>query len=183
MPLVKQQVNSAFPASSSGRYYIGQGLAPVSQSPTQNTILYVACFVKKDVNNPILAVDQSGAVATTTQVGIYDGSNGIVNAPLLFSTTLTTSASAAIYTANTTVFLKRGFYILAGVATSATPTTFRAMSISGASFEAFGRETSITTLDANHQYTETGQSSLPSSIGTITRTSVAGPGVYVFIRY
>ncbi len=183
MPLVKQQVNSAFPASSSERYYIGYGLAATSQSPTQNTILYVPCFVKKDANNPILAVEQTGALATTTQVGIYDGLNGIVGAQLLFSTTLTTSAAAGIYTANTTVFLRRGFYLLAGVATSASPTTFRSLSISGKSFEDLGRETSITTIDANGQYTETGQSSLPSSIGTITRTSANGPGVYVFIRY
>lgn len=183
MPLSRAQSTSEFPASTTERFYTGYGLAPLTIAPVQNTILYSGIYIKKDVINPTLAVSQLGSAPNTVLVGIYDGANGLVNAPLLTSSTITTGVSAAIYTTTLSIFLKRGFYILAGVVTTVSPTQFQGMSISGRSFEVFGRETSIASLDANHYITQTGQTSLPSTIGTITRTSSVNNGAYVFIRY
>jgi len=183
MPLSRAQSTSEFPASTTERFYIGYGLVPQTILPTQNTILYHGIYIKKDVTNPTLAVSQVGSSANTILAGIYDGANGLVDAPLLVSSTITTDVAAAIYTTSLSISLRRGFYILAGVVTSAVPTQFQGMSITGRSFEVFGRETSITSLDTNYYITQTGQTSLPSTIGTITRTNSLNNGAYVFIRY
>lgn len=178
-----QQID--FPSSQTEKVYYPIGITglSVAADPTNNTILYLPYYIKKNISNPKLLIQQTGTSACTVKVGIYSGLNGIYGASLLVNDEITTTSTAQIYEKQVTINLSAGFYILAGVRTSGSASSFRASSNTGIFRSCFGDLDSITSIDNNNYYTETGQTSLPSSIGTITRTSTAGAGIHVFIKY
>jgi len=176
---------SLFPANTSTKVYYPYGLTGLGTAgdPTNQTIMYLPYYIKKQATNPTLLIQQTGSVACTVKIGIYDGSIGLYGASLIVADEITTTTTAQIYEKQVTCDLARGWYILAGVRTSGSSSAFRVATNTGLFREAFGDLDTIASIDNNNYYTETGQSSLPSTIGTITRTATSGAGIHVFIKY
>ena len=184
MPLYQPKESSFFPAASSEKVYYPLGVSVVAgaQIPVQNKILYMPYYIKKNVVNPTLLIQQTGNLGNTIKVGIYDGRNGLYGASLLVGDEIITTATPQIYTKQVTINLNRGYYILAGLMTTANASAFRISTV-GSAREAWGDDGSITSIDGNNLYNEVG-SSLPSTIGTIVRESAtASCGANVYIKY
>lgn len=177
-----------FPPATSTRIYTTFPAAALATAvPISRTIAYYPYFIKKDVVDPELLVEVTAAGALTQNVivGIYDGANGLPSANKLYDGTISVPiGSTGIFSITTNISLKRGFYILAGLNTNTSAlATFRTFSVSGSVTSNFGRDSSDTAIDGNYYYTQTSQTSLPSNIGTITRSATAGQGISVFIKY
>ena len=184
MPLYQPKEPSFFPAVSSEKVYYPLGVTGlgVASIPQQNKILYMPYYIKKSVSNPTLLIQQTGTLGNTIKVGIYDGRNGLYGANLLIGDEITTTITAQIYTKQVTINLGRGYYILAGLMTTANASAYRLATV-GSAREAWGDDSSITAIDGSNFYNEVG-SSLPSTIGTIVRESTTtNCGISVFIKY
>ena len=184
MPLYQPKEPSFFPAALSEKVYYPLGVTALNLAavPQQNKILYMPYYVKKNVVNPTLLIQQTGSLGNTFKIGIYDGINGLYGASLLVGDEIITTATPQIYSKQVTINLKRGYYILAGLMTTANASAMR-LATANSSREAWGDIDSITSIDNNNLYNEAG-SSLPSTIGTIARESaIANSGVNVFIKY
>ena len=184
MPLFQSPDSAFFPASSTEKVYYPLGVTSLfgASVPQQNKILYMPYYVKKNVVNPTLLIQQTGSLGNTFKVGIYDGTNGIYGARLLIGDEITTTVTPQIYSKQVTINLNRGYYILAGLMTTANASSTRIVTAFSVR-EAWGDIDSIASIDNNNFYNEAG-SSLPSAIGTIVRESAtASCGVNVFIKY
>jgi len=184
MPLFQSSDLAFFPASLTEKVYYPLGVSALNQAavPQQNKILYMPYYVKKNVVNPTLLIQQTGSLGNTFKIGIYDGTNGLYGASLLVGDEIITTATPQIYSKQVTINLKRGYYILAGLMTTANSSAIR-LATANSAREAWGDVDSITSIDNNHYYNEAG-SSLPSTIGTIARESVTtNCGANVFIKY
>ena len=184
MPLYQPKEPSFFPAALTEKVYYPLGVTALSGAsvPTQNKILYMPYYIKKSVSNPTLLIQQTGVLGNTIKVGIYDGRNGLYGANLLVGDEITTTITSQIYTKQVTINLSRGYYILAGLMTTANSSAYRIATVASAR-EAWGDIDSITSIDNNNFYNEAG-SSLPNTIGTIVRESATTScGVNVFIKY
>jgi hypothetical protein len=194
MPIFRSIDSTGFPAGTAEKYYTPMNANAFSTNaiPTTNVICFLAYYIKKNIQNPTLCIekvsDASGVSADTIKVGIYDGSSGLYGANLLSSGQITptvggSGAALGIFTTQLTINLKRGFYIIAGVKTAGASSSFKIANTLGQARESFGIDTTITSFNNNNFYTQTGQSSLPQTIGTITASSTAGEGVSVFLKY
>jgi len=184
MPLFQSPNLAFFPASLTEKVYYPLGVSALNlaATPQQNKILYMPYYVKKNVVNPTLLIQQTGSLGNTFKIGIYDGTNGLYGASLLVGDEIITTVTPQIYSKQVTINLKRGYYILAGLMTTANASGMR-IATANSSREAWGDIDSITSIDNNNYYNEAG-SSLPSTIGTIVRESAtASCGVNVFIKY
>jgi hypothetical protein len=184
MPLYQPKEPSFFPPPSSEKIHYPLGVTNfvTASVPQQNKILYMPYYIKKSVSNPTLLIQQTGTGGNTIKVGIYDGRNGLYGSNLLVGDEIITTATPQIYTKQVTINLNRGYYILAGLMTTANSSGYRIATAASAR-EAFGDDSTITTIDNNNFYNEAG-SSLPSTIGTIAREGITtNCGVNVFIKY
>lgn len=179
-------IPNAFPApSGSERYFFPSkgGLAVGSTAPTRNTISYFPFFIKKTTASLRLCVEQvANSAINTCEVGIYSALDGLPSASRIESGTITTTNSLGIFTYTVTTNISVGWYIIAGILTSVSTTTFRTFTSNFLISEDFGRDVGDTTIDTNYFYTQTGLTSLPTNIGTITRSST-NVGLNVFVRY
>jgi hypothetical protein len=181
MPLIKAPILPEFPAvNNEERYYLPRASAIITPTPTRYTIAYLPYFIRKNTSNLILCVEQTGAGTQSIDVGIYNGQNGISSAPLIYSGTITCTG-IGIFTISSNLAFNVGYYIVAGMATSATPIIMRGFTIAAVLNE-FGRATTETTISTNYNFTQTGLTTLPNNIGTITPSSL-NTGANVFLRY
>ena len=181
MPLIKAPISPEFPAvNNEERYYLPRSVAIITPTPTRYTIAYIPYFIKKNTQNLILCVEQTAAGTQSIDVGVYNGSNGISSAPRIYSGTINCTG-IGIFTISTNLAFNAGYYIIAGMATSATPIVMRGFTIQAVLNE-FGRPNTETTISTNYNHTQTGLTALPSSIGTITLSSL-NTGANVFLRY
>ena len=181
MPLFKAPISPQFPsASNEERYYFPKVTTIGTGTATRYTIGYLPYFIGKRTSNLTLCVEQINAGTQSIDVGIYNGSNGIPSAPRIYSGTINCTG-VGIFTISSVLTFDIGYYIVAGIATSAVPITTRTFTIVGVVNE-FGRSSTDASLSANYNYTETGLTALPSSIGTIVQSST-NVGQNVFLRY
>lgn len=194
MPIFRSIDPVGFPCGTTEKYYFPMSCNSFASSafPTTNVVNFLPYYIKKNIQNPTLCIekisDASSTSADTMKVGIYDGSSGLYGANLLSSgqiipTVGGSGAALGIFTTQLTINLKRGFYIIAGVRTAGGIASYRIASSSGPMRENFGVDTTVTSFPNNNYYTQTGQSSLPQTIGTITLSGTAGEGPSVFLKY
>lgn len=194
MPIFRSIDPVGFPAGTTEKYYMPMNANAFTASaiPTTNVICFLAYYIKKNIQNPTFCIekvsDPSSLSADTIKVGIYDGSNGLYGANLLSSGQITptvggSGAALGIFTTQLTIDLKRGFYIVAGVRTTGAAASYRIANSPGQAREIFGVDTTVTSFNNDNFYTQTGQSSLPQTIGTITLSATAGQGPSVFLKY
>ena len=181
MPLSQARNKISFPAATEDRFYITQTPTITTNTPTRYTINYIPYVIKKDTSNLSLCFEQTVSGSQAVIVGIYDGSSGIASAPLLFSATINTNGSG-IYTSTSSLFFKSGYYIVAGMATSATPLAGRSFTTNAHPAESFGRPSTEIVINSLSYYTQTGLTDLPSNIGTITY-ALTNTGANVFLKY
>ena len=181
MPLTRARERISFPASASTRFYLPLAIAATTNTATRYTITYIDYIIKKDTSSLSLCYEQTAVGSQTIIAGIYDGSNGLESAPLLFSGTISTSG-AGIFTTSSSLFFRSGYYIVAGIATSVTPIVGRAFSTNYFSSANFGRPSSDASISTNGFYTQTGLTDLPSTIGTITMNA-ANVSPNIFLKY
>lgn len=177
----QQNPSPAFPPATAERYYLPPALAYGTITPTRYYITYIPFFVKKNTSNLILCIEQTASGSQSIEAGIYDGSNGLPSASRLFSGTISTTGTG-IFTLSSNLFFKAGYYITAGMVTSATPLQCRSMTLNAFTGADFGRSTSETAISTNYFFNQIDQTSLPSQIGTITM-SAANAGANIFLRY
>ena len=195
MPLYQTQEPSFFPAPSSVNYHFPYGFTStiVTAAPATATISYVPYYVKKTVVNPTICIEKTadsiGTSADVVKVGIYSGDNGLYGAPLLISDEIQptvggSGAGLGIFSKQLNIVLKRGYYIVAGLKTQGLSgaTSYRYSSYGGFTREAFGLADTATSFNSDIYYTQTGQTNLPSTVGTITR-SATFTGVNCFLKY
>jgi hypothetical protein len=181
MPLIKAPISPEFPAvNNEERYYLPRASAIITPTPTRYTIAYLPYFIRKNTQNLILCVEQTGSGTQSIDVGVYNGSNGISSAPRIYSGTINCTG-IGIFTISTNLAFNTGYYIVAGMATSATPLIMRGFTIT-AVLNDFSRPNTEATISTNYNFTQTGLTSLPSNIGTITQSSL-NTGANVFLRY
>jgi hypothetical protein len=179
MPLTIARNQIAFPAGASNRFYLPQLIAFTTNTATRYTITYIPYVIKKATSSLQLCYEQTAIGSQTIIAGIYDGSNGLASAPLIFSGTINTSG-IGIFTTLSSLFFKSGYYIVAGIATSATPIAGKAFSTNAFPSESFGRPSSDTSISISTFYTQTGLTDLPSTIGTITmNASNVSPNIFL----
>lgn len=188
--IITPNLADQFPASSGVRRYYPNGALSFNTAASQSGIItYHPFLIKKDISNPILAVEISTfTVNTPIRVGIYSGANfGFQGARLFWSGSVANSASSAgIYRTTANTFLPKGPYIVASCNTgTASPASiFRIVAVN--EFKSyFGEATGTTifnfgsTLSTSLIY-ETG-SDLKEFIGSGTYSSPAsilfGPAV------
>jgi len=185
MPLYTASQQVAFPAATSERYYLPSkgGLATALSTPTRYTIAYLPFFIKKNTSSLKICIEQGSAgTINTCDVGIYSATNGLPSAAKIESGTITTTSSVGIFSYTVSLPIQQGWYICAGMVQTLSATTFRVFTTNNLISDDFGRDTSDTAIDTNYFYTQTGLTSLPSNIGTITR-SATNTGLNVFLRY
>ena len=170
-----------FPAATSERFYLPKALAYATIVPTRYHIAYIPYFVKKATSNLQLCVEQTVANNQTIEVGIYDASQGLPSASRLYSGTISTTG-AAIYSHSSNFSVSAGYYIVAGMATSATPLQCRTITLNALTGDDFGRNTADASISTSYFFTQTDQTSLPSQVGTVVM-SATNSGVNVFLRY
>lgn len=195
MPIFRSIDPVGFPCGTTEKYYFPMScnaFSSVGTIPTTNVVNFLPYYIKKNIQNPTFCIekvsDPSSLSADTIKVGIYDGSSGLYGANLLSSGQITptvggSGAALGIFTTQLTINLRRGFYIVAGVRTAGAASYFRVANSSGPMRENFGVDTTVTSFVNNNYYTQTGQSSLPQTIGTITLSATAGEGPSVFLKY
>lgn len=88
----------------------------VTASYLANRIGYFPIYIDRKINNPIFCMNiiTAGAgVSGGLPIGIYNGENGIDNAPLLWSGIINYGSATGIYKTSPNIMLNQGFYILA----------------------------------------------------------------------
>ena len=181
MPLTIARNKITFPASTGTRFYFPLFVAAATNTPTRHTIGYIDFVIKKDTSSLSLCYEQTAAGSQTIIAGIYDGSNGLESAPLIFSGTIS-ATGIGIFTTASSLFFRSGYYIVAGIATSVTPLAGRSFSTNLFPTQSFGRASTDASISTNGFYTQTGLTDLPSTIGTITMNfSNVSPNI--FLRY
>lgn len=91
----------------------------VNATQISNRIGYFPIYIDKKINNPIFSINITASVISSPGVsgglpiGIYNGQNGIDNAPLLWSGLVNYGTGIGVYKTSPNIMLNEGFYILA----------------------------------------------------------------------
>lgn len=144
-----------FPPSSGIRRYYPEGVGTIgSVLPSSGWVQYFPFLIKKDITNYNLCIEALSTTATNIRLGIYSAASGIVNAPLIWTGTLNTSA-IQIYRTTPSIPLTKGAYIFASCNTGlAVPASYRSMTVN-TTRSSFGEPTGNTTFSngvANPHY-------------------------------
>lgn len=84
-----------------------------------NRIGYFPIYIDNKINNPIFCMNITSAffgspgTSGGLPIGIYNGQNGIDNAPLLWSGLINYGTGIGVYKTSPNIMLNEGFYILA----------------------------------------------------------------------
>ena len=79
-----------------------------------NRIGYFPIYINKKIYNPNFCMEiTSAGNPGGIPIGIYNGSNGLNNAPLIWSGSLEYSSTTQVYKRSANISLEEGFYVLA----------------------------------------------------------------------
>lgn len=80
-----------------------------------NRIGYFPIYINKKIYNPnfCMEITSAGFGAGGVPIGIYNGSNGLNNAPLIWSGSLEYQFPTGVYKRSVNISLEEGFYVLA----------------------------------------------------------------------
>lgn len=140
----------------------------ITTSYIANRIGYFPIYINKKIFNPnfCMEVTTANIGAGGVPVGIYNGSNGLNNAPLIWSGSLEYGIPTGVYKKSANISLEEGFYVLASCS-NATGVAYNIVRAPGIKFtkSLFGDSTNsaITSFTTTSAFEVTGIN-LPVSI-------------------
>ena len=124
-------------------------------------------YINKKIFNPNFCMEiTSAGSAGGIPVGIYNGSNGLNNAPVIWSGSLEYSGPTGVYKKSANISLEEGFYVLA-TCNNVTGSLYAGVRVAGGIRHvksSFGDSTGVTSFNTTAAAFEFTGASLPVSI-------------------
>lgn len=159
-----------FPDINNTRIYSSNdyGALVANTSYITNRVNYTPIYINKRAIRPNVLIEALGTNSNVNiQLGIYNGKDGLNDAPLLWSG-LVSPTTSGIYRNNTNLILEEGWYILAS--NCITTTTFNISSMGLGTVKGFfGESTGVVSINAASNVVHHAQT-LPSLTQNISGT-------------
>lgn len=150
-----------------------------------NRIGYFPIYIDKKIYNPNFCIEitTSNFGNGGVPVAIYNGSNGLNNAPLIWSGSLEYAIPIGVYKRSVNISLEEGFYVLASC-TNFTGSQYGGVRIPGIKYtkSLFGDSTAITSFTTTSAFEVTGIN-LPVSIDANLTGSFSATAPLTTIEY